>query len=238
MRSKIRKRYALLKPKFLTEFQHFTLRHAQKVPAATIHSILADFPTQRIANQAPPFTNTGSSHSGPFYVIVGHCNENIWGFLFSCLTTRAVHVEVVYSMDTGSSFLAIQWFVSRKDTPAMIWSDNGRNFKGARKSSLNMSENGVRSTLPLNLHRGLLGGGSIRPVCIKKLASRRGRYLAWREYCIQSSAPVASQMRSWATFPFVEYAVHVRPQALNRPTYAQNHPIIFYLVTRQPEYRH
>ena len=62
-----------------------------------------------------------------------YCTENRWGFLFTCLTTRAVHVEIVPSIDASSCVMGMERFVSRRGTPAIIWSDNGTNFVGAEK---------------------------------------------------------------------------------------------------------
>ena len=81
----------------------------------------------------PHFTNTGVDYFGPFYVTVGRTTEKRWGFLFTCLTTRVVHVEIVTSMDTSSCVMGVEQFVSRSGTPALIWSDIGTNFIGAEK---------------------------------------------------------------------------------------------------------
>ena len=94
---------------------------------------MADLPKKRLAYQSPPSTNTGADYFGPFYVTVRRTTEKRWGFLFTCLTTRAVHVEVVTSMDTSSCVMGVERFVSRRGSPAMIWSDNGTNFIGAEK---------------------------------------------------------------------------------------------------------
>ena len=56
-----------------------------------------------------------------------------WRFLFISLNTRAVHVEVVPSMDTSFFITGVERFFSRRGTPAMIWSDNSTNFIGAEK---------------------------------------------------------------------------------------------------------
>ena len=99
--------------------------------AATIQPIMADIPVERLAYQSPPFTNTGVDYFGPFYVTVRRTTEKRWGFLFTCLTTRAVHIEIVPSMDASSCVMGVERFVSRQGTPAIIWSDNGTNFVGA-----------------------------------------------------------------------------------------------------------
>ena len=77
--------------------------------------------------------NTGVDYFGPFYVTVRRTTEKRWGFLFTCLTNRVVHVEIVTSMDSGSCIMGIEGFMSRRGTPAMIWLDNGTNFIGAGK---------------------------------------------------------------------------------------------------------
>ena len=94
---------------------------------------MSDLPKERLAYQSPPFTNTGVDYFGPLYVTVRRTTEKRWGFLFTCLTTRAVHVEIVTSMDTSSCVMGVERLVSRRGTPAMIRSDNGTNFIGVEK---------------------------------------------------------------------------------------------------------
>ena len=101
--------------------------------AATIQPIMADLPKERLAYQSPPFSNTGVDNFGPFYVTVRRTTEKRWGLLFTCLTTRAVHVEVVPSMYTSSCLMRVERFVSHWGTPAMMWSDNGTNIIGGEK---------------------------------------------------------------------------------------------------------
>ena len=53
--------------------------------------------------------------------------------LFSCLTTRAVHIEVTQSLDTESCLAAVTRIIARLGYPKTIISDNGTNFVGAAK---------------------------------------------------------------------------------------------------------
>ena len=94
---------------------------------------MAELPKERLAYQSPPFTNTGVDYFGPFYVTVRRTIEKRRGFLFTFLTTRAVRVEVVPSMDTSSCVIGVERFACRPGTLAVIWSDNGTNFIGAEK---------------------------------------------------------------------------------------------------------
>ena len=101
--------------------------------AVAMQPIMSDLPKERLDYQSAPFTNTGVDHFGPFYVTVRRSTEKRWGFLFTCLTTRAAHVEIVISMDTCSCVMEVEPFVSRRGAPAMIWSDNETNLIGAEK---------------------------------------------------------------------------------------------------------
>ena len=47
------------------------------------------------------------------------------------MVTRAVHLEVVKSMETDSFINALRRFVARRGPPSDIYSDNGTNFVGA-----------------------------------------------------------------------------------------------------------
>ena len=98
-----------------------------------MQTIMSDLPKERLAYQSPPFANTGVDYFGAFYVTVRRTTEKRWGFRFTCLTTRAVHVEIITSTDTSSCVMGVERFVSRRGTSAMIWSDNGTNFIKAEK---------------------------------------------------------------------------------------------------------
>ena len=57
--------------------------------------------------------------------------------IFTCLVTRAVHLEVCHSLDIDSCLLAIRRFVSRRGFPEITISDNGTNFT-ASKNVMNL----------------------------------------------------------------------------------------------------
>ena len=93
-------------------------------------------PRERLAFKEPPSLNTGINYFGPFFVSVKRSTEKRWGFLFTCLTTRAVHFEVVPSRDTSSCVMGIEIFCARCGIPSVIWSDNGTNFVASEKERL------------------------------------------------------------------------------------------------------
>ncbi len=70
---------------------------------------------------------------GPFLVKIGRRNEKRWGILFKCLTTRAVHIEILTSLDADSFLMALRRFIARRGKPAELLSDQGTNFKGGER---------------------------------------------------------------------------------------------------------
>ncbi|XP_052749744.1 uncharacterized protein LOC128200404 [Galleria mellonella] len=67
----------------------------------------------------------------PMLVKVGRHREKRYGALFTCLTVRAIHIEVTHDLSTSSAIMAIRRFIARRGCPRQIWSDNATTFKGA-----------------------------------------------------------------------------------------------------------
>ncbi|XP_041978615.1 uncharacterized protein LOC121732727 [Aricia agestis] len=90
-----------------------------------------DHPPSRLAHHQRPFTNTGVDYFGPVSVTVGKQHHKRYVALFTCLTTRAVHLELAASLSTDSAILALRRLIARRGCPTVIFSDNGTNFHGA-----------------------------------------------------------------------------------------------------------
>lgn len=63
-------------------------------------------------------------------VKVGRHHEKCWGIIFKHLMTRAVHLDLLRSMDADTYLIALRRFIARRGTPAELWSDQGTDFKG------------------------------------------------------------------------------------------------------------
>ena len=61
---------------------------------------MADLPNERI-DQSAPFTNTGVDIFGPMYVKRGRSTVKRYGALFCCFASRAIHIEMCDSLETG-----------------------------------------------------------------------------------------------------------------------------------------
>lgn len=53
--------------------------------------------------------------------------------IFTCMASKAAHIEISHSLTTDSFINALRRFVSRRDNVSSITSDNGTNFVGANK---------------------------------------------------------------------------------------------------------
>lgn len=92
---------------------------------------MADLPRARLQHHRRPFTFTGVDFFGPMEVTVGRKRVKRYGVLFTCLTVRAVHIEISESLSTDATIMALRRMIARRGTPEVIYSDNGTNFRGA-----------------------------------------------------------------------------------------------------------
>lgn len=92
---------------------------------------MAPLPSARLGAFQRPFTFVGVDYFGPISIISERKSMKRWGVLFTCLTIRAVHMEVAHTLSTDSFLMCLRSFISRRGIPLEIYSDNGTNFRGA-----------------------------------------------------------------------------------------------------------
>ena len=117
----------------------------QKVNSRPSIQVMAPLPASRITSGGAPFSNTGVDYFGPFMVARGRGSEKRYGVVFSCMTTRAVHLEVACSLETSSFIDALRRFMARRGKVELLQSDNGTNLVGAcreLKEALNQLNDG------------------------------------------------------------------------------------------------
>ena len=91
---------------------------------------MADLPQKR-CTEAAPFIYCGVDVFGTLIIKERRSELNRYGALFTCFSSRAVHIKV--TLDANSFILALRRFImARRRTVRSIWSDNGTNFVGAR----------------------------------------------------------------------------------------------------------
>ena len=97
---------------------------------------MADLPLERIT-PSRPFSQSGLDFAGPLKV---KCSGKVYIAIFVCLSTKAVHMELVGNLSKDACILALKRFFARRGTPSKILSDNGTNFIGARNDLLKLNE--------------------------------------------------------------------------------------------------
>ncbi|XP_058817309.1 uncharacterized protein LOC131680612 [Topomyia yanbarensis] len=95
--------------------------------------LMSDLPSPRLAAYSRPFSHMGVDYFGPMTVRVGRRTEKRWGVLVTCLTIRAIHLEVAHSLTADSCIMALRSVIARRGIPIAIYSDRGTNFVGANK---------------------------------------------------------------------------------------------------------
>lgn len=95
--------------------------------------IMAPLSRCRITQTLRAFSISAVDFGGPFLTKQGRgrSREKRYLCLFTCLATRAVHMEVAYGLDTDSFLNAFVRMVGRRGLPSTVFSDNGTNFKAA-----------------------------------------------------------------------------------------------------------
>lgn len=96
---------------------------------------MADLPRERMET-TPPFTYCGMDCFGPFYVKEGRRELKHYGLLFTCLCSRAVHIELLDDMTTDAFINALRAFIALRGNVRQLRSDQGTNFIGARREFL------------------------------------------------------------------------------------------------------
>lgn len=104
----------------------------KRMKAKASEQIMAPLPKMRLKMPLVAFSRTGIDYAGPFTTIQGRGRKRTKRYLclFTCLISRAVHLEIAYSMDTDSFLNAFYRMANRRGLPQEVLTDNGTNFVG------------------------------------------------------------------------------------------------------------
>ena len=96
--------------------------------------LMAPWSTQKVI-RSKAFTNTGLDYFGLFYIRQGKDQVKVWVCLFTCITVRAIHLELVEDMTAEQFLPALRRFIARCGKPDQIILDNALNFKTTKNCS-------------------------------------------------------------------------------------------------------
>ena len=89
------------------------------------------WPKERIT-RALPFTYVGLDYLGPLLIRTGTEKGKVWINLVTCLTTRAVHLDIVSGLSAAAFLNSMRRFAARRGKPKSIVCDNAPQFKLVR----------------------------------------------------------------------------------------------------------
>jgi Integrase zinc binding domain len=131
--NQLRERFWIIKCRSAVKRQFQNCLQCKRRKAKPAQPLMGQIPAERFASHEKPFTNTGVAFFRPIYVNVGRRTEKRYGVLFTCLTIRAIHLDVSHDLSTNSCVMAIRRMVARRGTVKKMFSDNGTNLRGAER---------------------------------------------------------------------------------------------------------
>ena len=115
----------------LVKFKCVTYREmAKKVE----NQLMCDLPPERLSPFTPAFHITSCDYFGPYEVKVSrNKTAKRYGVLFTCLNTRAVHLEIAVDCSTMEFIQVLRRFFAIGGQPSKFLSDNGTQLVAAEK---------------------------------------------------------------------------------------------------------
>ena len=84
--------------------------------------------------EARPFSCTGVDFAGPMFIREDEDRrDKVYLALFTCTSTRAVHLELCPDLSTDAFLRSLSRMGARRGTPSVLISDNAQTFKAAAK---------------------------------------------------------------------------------------------------------
>ena len=107
----------------------------ERIKAKTTY--MSDLPNDRMLINEKPFTSTCIDFFGLTLVKVSRgirsdlAKAKRYGVIFTCMTVKAIHLELASDLSTDAFIMALRRFQSSRGHVKIIRSDNGTKFVGA-----------------------------------------------------------------------------------------------------------
>ena len=121
----------------------------RRLRAFPLEQKMADLPADRV-QPSPPFTFCGQDYFGPFVIKEGRKEMKRWCCIFTCLSSRAVHLEVVNSLTSSSFINALRRFISVRGPISLLRCDQATTFVGAEKELQDLLTNDCQIEFRMN----------------------------------------------------------------------------------------
>jgi len=98
--------------------------------AKPVLPLMGQLPEARVDFGVKPFTYVGIDCFGPLNVKFGRGTAKRYGIIFTCLTYRAVHLELLFDMSLDQVMMAVRSLFARRGKSKTFYSDCGTNLVG------------------------------------------------------------------------------------------------------------
>lgn len=136
MQNCLRQNYWILGGKSMINQEVHKCVICARYKATTRTQLMADLPKPRVT-PTRPFLHSGIDFAGPIDLRMskGRGCKTYKGYIciFICMATKAIHIEIVSSLDSESFVAAFKRFTARRGHCSDIWSDNATNFTAGNK---------------------------------------------------------------------------------------------------------
>ncbi|XP_043062864.1 uncharacterized protein LOC122319547 [Drosophila yakuba] len=135
--SNLRQQYWILGARNLVRKAVFQCKSCFLQRKGTSNQIRGELPIPRV-QASRCFQHTGLDYAGPIAIKESKGRTprigKAWFSIFVCLTTKALHIEVVSELTTQAFIAAFQRFIARRAKPTDLYSDNGTTFHGGKRT--------------------------------------------------------------------------------------------------------
>ena len=128
--SKLRENVYILKANSLARKVVNKCILCRKYNAKPSTQLMSNLPINRLKADLPAFSHVGIDYFGPFFIVNARKTEKRYGVVFSCMSSRAIHLEISHSLTTSSFINALRRFICRRGNVISVTSDNGTNLTG------------------------------------------------------------------------------------------------------------
>ena len=90
----------------------------RKLRTPPLEQLMGQLPSLRVATGLPPFSNTEIDMFGPFHIRLNRKTlKEAQVVIFTCMTTRAIHLELVTDKSTDTFLMAFRRFACLRGHP-------------------------------------------------------------------------------------------------------------------------
>ncbi|XP_055314000.1 uncharacterized protein LOC129575097 [Sitodiplosis mosellana] len=139
--------------------------------------LMGSLPSHRVNDQSRPFSATIIDYAGPYDIRTsrGRGQKSYKGYVavFTCMATKAVHLELAGDLSTQTFLHAFDRFIARRGLCHDVFSDCGTNFVGAdndmKRSQADFEMLMSKEVLPHLNNRGIKWHFSLAEAAVKSM---------------------------------------------------------------------